>query len=125
MHTDSPTESRRPAPEGRERRQHPRVAAEWPITLVLAEGRFEARLRDVSAAGVCFFLDRKIEEMTILELAFELPAGPRLRCRGAVVRCEPLSPRIDHYEIAVFLHEVTDAERAAIDAYIASGARPV
>ena len=125
MHTDLPTESLQPTPGGRERRRHRRAAAEWPITVALPEGRFEARLRDVSAAGVCFFLDRPIPEMTVLELAFALPQGPELRCRGAVVRSEPISPRIDHYEIAVFLHEVSDEERAAIDAYIKSGARPV
>jgi hypothetical protein len=42
-----------------------------------------------------------------------------------VVRTERISPQIDHWEIAVFLHEIDREERAAIDDYIASGARPV
>lgn len=111
----------RPAPQGRERRQHPRVAAEWPISVALVEGVYEARLRDISAAGVCFFLDRRIPEMTVLELSFELPSGgPQLDVRGAVVRCEPISDHIDHYEVAVFLHELSDREREAIAGYIST-----
>ncbi len=117
MHTDSPSASNFAAPQGRERRQHPRAALEWPITIALAEGSFEARLRDISASGLCFFLDRKVPEMTVLQLAFEL-GGQRIRCKGAVVRCAPISPRLDHYEIAVFLHEVQDSTRAAIESYV-------
>ena len=108
-----------PAPSGRERRQHTRVTAEWPITIALVEGLFEARLRDISAAGVCFYLDRRIPEMTVLELTFELPNnGPELNVRGAVVRCEPISQLIDHFEVAVFLHELNQKERDAIQSYI-------
>ena len=89
MTTSTPTEQNQPAPSGRERREHPRVPAEWPITIALVEGLYEARLRDISAAGLCFFLDRQIPEMTVLELNFNLPnGGPEMNVRGAVVRCE-------------------------------------
>ncbi|MFT5284099.1 MAG: hypothetical protein ACI8TQ_000253 [Planctomycetota bacterium] len=121
MPTRTPSSMDQPAPSGRERRQHPRVTAEWPITIALAEGLYEARLRDISAAGVCFYLDRRIPEMTVLELNFELPGnGPELNVRGAVVRCEPISQLIDHFEVAVFLHELTAKERDAIAVYIKS-----
>ena len=119
MSTSTPIDTDQPAPSGRERRRHQRVNAEWPITIALVEGLYEARLRDISAAGVCFFLDRRIPEMTVLELSFELPGGGmELNVRGAVVRCEPISQMIDHYEVAVFLHELNDKERKAIQAYI-------
>ena len=42
---------------GRDRRRWPRAKADWPITLDLPEGRYEARVRDISQAGVCFFLN--------------------------------------------------------------------
>ena len=119
MSTRTPIDTDQPAPSGRERRRHQRVTAEWPITIALVEGLYEARLRDISAAGVCFFLDRRIPEMTVLELSFELPGGGmELNVRGAVVRCEPISQMIDHYEVAVFLHELNEKERGAIQEYI-------
>lgn len=121
MHTQSPSAPQGAVPEGRERRRHARAAAEWPITIALKEGLFEARLRDVSASGLCFFLDRRVPEMTVLELDFELPGGgERLSCRGAVVRCEPISPHVDHYEVAVFLHEISEDARLSIARFVAA-----
>ena len=121
MPTKTTSNMDQPSPGGRERRQHPRVSAEWPISIALAEGLYEARLRDISAAGVCFYLDRRIPEMTVLELSFKLPSGgEELNVRGAVVRCEPISQMIDHFEVAVFLHELNAKERAAIQTYIES-----
>ena len=46
-----------PQPRGAERRQHLRARAEWPITIRLEDGEHEAKLRDVSRGGICFFLD--------------------------------------------------------------------
>jgi len=106
---------------GRERREHPRVEAPWPVMLSLESGACVARLRDISRAGVCFFLDRPIGLMTLLSLSLDLPleAGPRsIQGHGAVVRCERISPSLEHYEIAVFLHDMSDADRAAIDVHV-------
>ena len=103
---------------GRERRQHPRAEAPWSVTLALDDGPHVARLRDISRAGLCFFLDRPIAPMTLLALSLELPAasGARaVRGNGAVVRCERISPGVDHYEIAVFLHDLSESDREAID----------
>jgi hypothetical protein len=36
-----------------------------------------------------------------------------------VVRCQPLSPRVDHYEIAVFLNDINEENRDRLDAYVA------
>ncbi len=113
-----------PPPSGRERRRHVRVALDWPVTISLADGTFEARLRDISRAGVCFFLDRRIPEMTILSMDLDLPPlgdGPErehVRGSGVVVRCQPLSPHIDHYEVAVFLNDVSEESRERLDAYV-------
>ena len=108
---------------GRERRQHPRAEAPWPIDLLLADGPCKARLRDVSRSGVCFFLDRPIGLMTLLKLELDLPAqaggkAHTLRGAGAVVRCERISPGVEHYEIAVFLHDVTESDRDALEAHV-------
>ena len=107
-----------------ERRRHPRVAASWPVSLQLPDGTHVAELRDISVSGICFFLDRKIPEMTVLDLRLELPAhegvaGPtEVAGRGAVVRCEPVSPHLDHYEIAVFFNEIGDDERQRLQRFV-------
>lgn len=112
-------------PNRTERRRHPRAACDWPIEITLEEGSFGARLRDVSRAGVSFFLDRRIPEMTVLSMKIDLP--PRgetenptpIQGSGVVVRCQPLSPRVDHYEIAVFLNDLSQENSRRLDAYVA------
>ena len=103
------------------RRSQPRVRVEWPITISLPEGYFQANLRDVSPAGVCFHLDRQVPEMSILSLQLDLPApsGPRrIQGRGAVVRCVRVAPALDHYEVAVFFHELADEDREALSRFV-------
>ncbi len=107
---------------GRERRQWHRARAEWPITVVLDDGPHQARIRDVSRGGVCFFLDRPVKEMTALEVAFDLPVTSgvrRISGLGVVVRSERISQALDHYEIAVFLQQMAQPDRETIEDYVA------
>ena len=111
---------------GRERRAHPRASCDWTITLFLDDGPHGARLRDVSRAGLCFYLDRPIPEMTILSLLIDLPRAHakrvRIEGRGVVVRCLPISRGVEHYEIAVFLNDLAEAQRERLDAFVAGAA---
>lgn len=117
--SQTPSRSKATRSSGAERRQHPRATADWPLLLDLPDGKTPARLRDISAAGVSFFLDRPIAEMTVL--ALELQFGKKkIQARGAVVRCERISPHIEHYEVALFLHDIGEADREAISRYVAS-----
>lgn len=117
---------------GRERRAHPRASADWPLEIALTSGPrpglVQARVRDVSRAGVCFYVDRPIALMTMLGLALDLPTASgkqRITGKGAVVRCERIGPGVEHYEVAVFLHELGEAERRAIDQHVrAAGSLP-
>lgn len=109
------------SPRGRERRQWSRARAEWPITVLLDDGPHEARIRDVSRGGVCFFLDRPVREMTTLRIEFDLPVESgvrRISGLGVVVRSEKISQAIDHYEIAVFLQDMAQPDRDTIEAYV-------
>lgn len=119
----SPQPTPQPKPRGAERRQHPRARADWPLSVRMGDSRQEVRLRDLSAAGACFFHDQPIEEMTLVELHFELPAAAgkstAVKARGAVVRCQRISPRVEHYEVAVFLHDIRDEDRRALTAWVA------
>ena len=112
---------------GRERRAHPRAICDGSITIDLEDGSHRARLRDVSRAGICFYLDRPISEMTILGVRIELPGGgpggpARLDARGVVVRCQPIARAVDHYEIALFLNDMGEPQRAQLDAFVAASA---
>jgi len=106
---------------GSERRRWTRAGVDLPVTVSLSGGRSEARLRDISRAGVCFFLDRPIPLMTVLELSVSLPVKGGLRRvggHGAVVRCDRIAKAVDHYEVAVFLHEMAEADRRTIEDFV-------
>lgn len=112
---------------GPEKRRWARAKADLPITLFLAGGKCEARIRDISRAGVCFFLDRPVPLMTVLRMSLGLRVKDGIRYvngYGAVVRCEKISKAIDHYEIALFLNEMADTDRRAIEEFVASELEP-
>ena len=111
------------APTGAERRRHPRAEADWTVEIALDDGTHRARLRDVSRIGLCFHVERAIPMMTVLQIALDLPVDGgvrRVSGSGAVVRCQRISPTLEHYEVAVFLHDMAEGDRAALDAHVRS-----
>jgi len=80
----------------------------------------DVRLRDLSAAGLCFYCEEPVEEMTLLDVRLDLPDGVKkeFRAKGAVVRCERISPHVEHYEIAVFLHEIDSEQRTRLASFV-------
>ena len=121
-----PLQDSPPTPVGHERRRHPRAAIDCPMTIALEDGPHEARLRDVSRAGVCFFLERRVPEMTILKLELDLPEqespdgaeAVHIEGSGVVVRCQPIGPHVEHFEVAVFLNDMSESNREALEAYV-------
>jgi hypothetical protein len=116
-----PTPPTRALAKGAERRQHQRARADWPITIVLDDGVHQAKIRDVSRAGVSFFLDRPILEMTVLRVQFDIPVVGGIRKiqgLGAVVRCERIARNLEHYEIAVFVQDMALPDRETVDGYV-------
>ncbi len=111
-----------PKDSGRNRRRWARALAEMPITLIGPEGSSEAKVRDVSRAGVCFFLERPVPLMTVLGVAFDLATHvgrTRVQAHGAVVRCERIAKGVEHWEIAVFLHDMAESDRHALEEFVA------
>jgi hypothetical protein len=109
------------AGRGAERRRHPRAPADWTVEIALEDGVHRARLRDVSRIGMCFHLERPIPMMTVLRIGLDLPATDgkrRVTGSGAVVRCQRISPALEHYEVAIFLHEMGDEDRDALDRHV-------
>ncbi|MEZ5976617.1 MAG: PilZ domain-containing protein [Planctomycetota bacterium] len=103
-----------------ERRRHERARHDGPLTVLCAGRTMDVRLRDLSASGLCFFSEEPIGEMTLLDVRLDLPDDreEELRAKGAVVRCERISPHLEHYEVAVFLHEITEAQRARLASFV-------
>jgi len=97
-----------------EKRATRRFKLELPLKMMSSDGGREtvSRTRDVSARGVCFYLDAPIAEGSQIQFTLELPAEVTLagsvwvRCKGRVVRVESpnqlgkiaVAALIDRYE---------------------------
>ncbi len=106
---------------GAERRRHPRAEADWTVEIALEGGTQRARLRDVSRIGLCFHTEQPIPMMTVLSVGLDLPVPHgvrRVTGSGAVVRCERISPALEHYEVALFLHDMSESDRDALDEHV-------
>lgn len=77
-----------------ERRYLPRFALEVPLQLKLAgsDATIAGKTRDVSGAGVFFYVDRAIPESSEVQFTMTLPpeltrtAAIQVECRGTVLR---------------------------------------
>lgn len=98
-----------------DKRSTRRFALRLPVTVsYTGDGSQEksAQTRDVSARGICFFVDSSIEAGSPIEFTLTLPPeitlteSIRVRCKGKVVRVENGAPNgkvavaavIDEYE---------------------------
>jgi PilZ domain len=80
-----------------EKRSTRRFALHLPVTVNYAENGSQektAQTRDVSARGICFYLDSAIEPGAAIEFTLTLPPeitlteSIRVRCKGKVLRVE-------------------------------------
>jgi hypothetical protein len=79
-----------------EKRSTRRFALRLPVTVRYAENgqEREAQTRDVSARGVCFYLDSAIQAGSGIDFTLTLPPeitlteSIRVRCKGRVLRVE-------------------------------------
>jgi len=97
-----------------DKRSTRRFALRLPVSVRYAENEQEhaAQTRDVSARGICFFVDSAIQAGSAIEFTLTLPPeitlteSIRVRCKGRVVRVEGGNPAnkmavaavIDEYE---------------------------
>src|SRR6266851_824754 len=97
-----------------DKRSTRRFALRLPVSVRYGEKQEEhaAQTRDVSARGICFFVDSAIQAGSAIDFTLTLPPeitlteSIRVRCKGRVVRVEGGSPAqkmavaavIDEYE---------------------------
>src|SRR5207249_4606199 len=112
------------AETGQEKRATRRFALRLPVSVTYSENGSQektAQTRDVSARGICFYLDSAIIAGSPLEFTLTLPPentlteSIRVRCKGKVVRVDNGAPDgkvavaavIDEYE---FLSEALNCQ---------------
>ncbi len=97
-----------------DKRSTRRFALRLPVSVRYGEGEQEhaAQTRDVSARGICFYVDSAIQAGSAINFTLTLPPeitlteSIRVRCKGRVVRVEGGNPAnkmmvaavIDEYE---------------------------
>ncbi len=98
-----------------EKRATRRFALRLPVSVTytsVGSKEQDAQTRDVSARGICFYLDESIQTGSGIEFTLTLPPeitlteAIRVRCKGKVVRVDPLPANgkmavaavIDEYE---------------------------
>jgi hypothetical protein len=83
-------------PEENDKRATRRFALRLPVSVRYGEGVPEhaAQTRDVSARGICFYIDSGVQAGSAIDFTLTLPPeitlteSIRVRCKGRVVRVE-------------------------------------
>ena len=86
--------------EEKDKRSTRRFALHLPVSVRYAEGEepHQAQTRDVSARGICFFVESGIQAGSPIDFTLTLPPeitlteSIRVRCKGHVVRVEGGTP---------------------------------
>ena len=84
----------------REQRATRRFSLKLPVTVKFNDAGLEksAHTRDVSARGICFYMDSTVTEGSEIDFTLTLPPeitlteSIRVHCKGKVVRVEPQGP---------------------------------
>ena len=78
-----------------DRRQNPRAPIQWPATIQTAEGKLEARLKDLSIDGAYIDCEQSLNPRDFVSMTIDPPNRPSLRITAEVMRAdELLSPGI-------------------------------
>lgn len=94
------------------------------------QGKVLSLSQNVSQSGMLCRTSRQLEELTILDIRFQLPrrdghaAGPFwIECSGVVVRCEKTEADGIHssplpYEVAIYFDDISDTDRDILAGYV-------
>ncbi len=114
-------QSNGPAEKPSDRRRAPRFEADLPINLSGRNLDAPARLKDISALGLCCQFPEPVPEMTLVQIRMDLAKDEDFVAEGAVVRCDPVpggNKDKGPYEVAVFFTNVDKDSRSCLDTYL-------
>jgi len=92
-------------------------------------GRVPSLSKNISKSGMVCRTSRKIEELTILDIRFELPTTPKyvaaetwVECSGVVINCEKKGADTATlpYEVAIFFDRISKKDRELLSDYISA-----
>lgn len=104
-----------------ERRRHPRVAVEIPLEIDGDEGRFTARIVDLSRAGIGLVSPVSFDEEALLGVAFRVEGRDgrpdvAVDATAVVVRNRPHVR--GGFFVALYFLEIAEEMRESLDAYV-------
>lgn len=90
------------------------------------QGKVSSLTRNISQSGMLCRTSREIEEMTLLEVRFQLPGVNNhvpanwVECSGVVVRCERKAEDSVElpYEVAIFFDTISEENRTLLASYV-------
>jgi len=109
---------------GAERRRHPRVTLDVPVSLRSQAHEAQLRLKDISRSGICCRVPFTLPEMTKVAMTIDLPADEGthpIEVEGVVVRCEPTAdaePTSRPHELAIFFTELTAQSAQILETFL-------
>ena len=110
-----------PTEKPSDRRRAPRFEADLPVNLSGRDVDAKARLKDISALGLCCQFPEPVPEMTLVKIRMDLAKDEDFVAEGAVVRCDPVlsgGKAQKAYEVAVFFTNIDKDSRRCLDTYL-------
>ncbi len=105
-------------------RKHIRSQIDIPLEF---HGEVSSLTQNISQSGMLCRTSREIDELTLLDIKFQLPYISRhearriwIECSGVVVRCEKKDSGAINlpYEVAIFFNHISDLNRNLLENYI-------
>ena len=113
-----------------ERRKHRRTKGHLPLKIADKGFDIITETVDISPAGIYCRATRLLPLMSKIEVILLVPTKAngkqtkKIRCKGAVVRTEPVilkDVEQAHYNIGIFFTDISKKDQRAIEAYVNSG----
>lgn len=108
---------------GSERRQHPRVDQNLPLSVIANGYDFATNTQNVSCLGAYCHIEKYVPPFTKVMVKLSLPVvekyGNRtqnVECRGVVVRSEDSSS--GGFNVAIFFNHINEEQKKKISRYV-------
>lgn len=113
-----------------ERRGHLRTKKQLPLKIADKTFDIITETADISSAGIYCRVTRLLPLMAKTDVMLLVPTKEneketrKIRCRGVVVRSEPIilkDTEEPHYNIAIFFTDISKKDQKALESYIHAG----
>lgn len=103
---------------GEDKRKHPRVEVNWPITIYFEDEKIEGESRNISAEGLFICSERPLPLKKILRISINPPDHQAIGLSGEIVWSDMYGidggGKLDVYGIGICLVELSDEDKNII-----------